>query len=377
MTAPTAEGGALRAQDLRTAGDPVGLSGTVIRVNPDTGLAMADNPNAGAADLNAQRIVAYGLRNPFRMTTRPGTDEVWIGDVGWATIEEIDRLVSPRAAVGNFGWPCYEGDARQSGYDAADLKICEDLYAQGVDTKPYFPYRHGQPLNANDNCNVARGSSTSGISFDFYSGGPYPAEYDGALFFSDYSRNCIWVMTKGTDGLPDRLKARPFVSDAAGPVDLQLSPQGELFYRRPQRRHDPPRRLRRCRPEYVPGRPVPGAVLPQHDPDRDGGLSALRTCAAEPRLGGRRSGRRRRRRVLGPLDRTDELPLEQHLHVHRRDRRRHAGVDRRPGPHRPVAQPAGHVHGVQGADGGQPRHTHRLFRRPTRARWRSSPGPAG
>ena len=37
-------------------------------------------------------------------------------------------------------------------------------------------------------------------------------------------------MTKGTDGLPDRLKARPFVSDAAGPVDLQLSPQGELFY---------------------------------------------------------------------------------------------------------------------------------------------------
>ena len=72
MTAPTAEGGALRAQDLRTAGDPAGLSGTVIRVNPDTGLAMADNPEPAAADLNAQRIVAYGLRNPFRMTTRPG-----------------------------------------------------------------------------------------------------------------------------------------------------------------------------------------------------------------------------------------------------------------------------------------------------------------
>jgi glucose/arabinose dehydrogenase len=231
MTPPTAEGGALRAQDLRTSADPVGLSGTVIRVNPDTGLAMADNPNAGAADLNAQRIVAYGLRNPFRMSTRPGTDELWLGDVGWNTTEEIDRLVSPKTAVGNFGWPCFEGDVRQSSYDAADLKICEDLYAQGTaDAKPYYSYKHGQPLNANDNCNVSRGSSTSGISFEFYSGGPYPAEYDGALFFSDYSRNCVWVMTKGTDGLPDKLKVKPFVSDAAGPVDLELSPQGELFY---------------------------------------------------------------------------------------------------------------------------------------------------
>ncbi len=45
MTAPTAEGGALRAQDLRTAADPVTLDGTVIRVSPDTGAALADNPN--------------------------------------------------------------------------------------------------------------------------------------------------------------------------------------------------------------------------------------------------------------------------------------------------------------------------------------------
>jgi len=231
MTAPTAEGGALRAQDLRTPADPVGLSGTVIRVDPDTGLAMPDNPNAGAADPNAQRIVAYGLRNPFRMTTHPGTDEMWLADVGWNDTEEIDRLTSPKTAVGNFGWPCYEGDVRQSGYDAADLKICEDLYAQGTaDTKPYYSYKHGQPLNANDNCNAAAGSSASGISFQFYAGGPYPAEYDGALFFSDYSRNCVWVMTKGADGLPDKLKVRPFVSNAAGPVDLEISPQGEIFY---------------------------------------------------------------------------------------------------------------------------------------------------
>ncbi|SHG83130.1 PA14 domain-containing protein [Geodermatophilus nigrescens] len=232
MSPPTAQGGALRSQDLRTAGDPVTLDGTVIRVSPDTGAALPDNPNASSADANARRIVAYGLRNPFRMTQRPGTDELWIGDVGWGTYEEIDRLASPTGGVTNFGWPCYEGNDRQPAYDGLDLAVCEDLYAQGASavTAPYYPYRHGQPLNANDNCNVTRGSSTSGVSFQFYAGGPYPAEYDGALFFSDYSRNCIWVMTRGTDGLPDRLKARPFVTDAAGPVDLELSPQGELFY---------------------------------------------------------------------------------------------------------------------------------------------------
>ncbi|PWW22832.1 glucose/arabinose dehydrogenase [Geodermatophilus normandii] len=232
MTPPTAQGGALRSQDLLTTGDPVTLDGTVIRVSPDTGEALPDNPNAASADANARRIVAFGLRNPFRLTQRPGTDEIWIGDVGWGSWEELDRLVTPTARPTNFGWPCYEGDGRQGAYDGLDLKVCEDLYAQGAGavTAPYFPYRHGQPLNANDNCQVTAGSSTSGLSFSFYSGGPYPAEYDGALFFSDYSRNCIWVMTKGTDGLPDRVKARPFVTAAAGPVDLEISPQGELFY---------------------------------------------------------------------------------------------------------------------------------------------------
>ena len=92
LTPPTAEGGALRSQDLRTSGDPVGLDGTIIRVNPATGAALPDNPAAGAADANARRIIATGFRNPFRFTTRPGTDELWVGDVGWNTWEEINVL---------------------------------------------------------------------------------------------------------------------------------------------------------------------------------------------------------------------------------------------------------------------------------------------
>ena len=75
-----------------------------------------------ARDANARRIVAYGFRNPFRFTIRPGTNELWIGDVGWNDWEEIDRIVDPLAAtVANGGWPCYEGNGQQSGYQSAGL----------------------------------------------------------------------------------------------------------------------------------------------------------------------------------------------------------------------------------------------------------------
>ena len=104
MTPPTAEGGSLRSQSIRRpAGQPVLLNGAILRVDPATGAALPNNPNIGSADLNTRRIVAHGLRNPFRFTFRPGTDEIWVGDVGWATWEEIDRLTDPTATTTNFG----------------------------------------------------------------------------------------------------------------------------------------------------------------------------------------------------------------------------------------------------------------------------------
>jgi glucose/arabinose dehydrogenase/PKD repeat protein len=232
MAPPSAEGGALRSQDVRTTSDPVGLDGAILRVDPATGRGLPDNPMASSSDLNAQRIVGYGLRNPFRITTRPGTNEVWIGDVGWGAWEEIDRLVSPTAApVDNFGWPCYEGDGRQGSYDAANLDICENLYAAGTAAveAPYFRYHHNDLVLPNDVCPKG-GSSVAGTSFAFSSGGSYPAEYRGALFFADYTRRCIWAIPTGANGLPDIAKRRTFVAGAAQPVDLQIGPGGDLFY---------------------------------------------------------------------------------------------------------------------------------------------------
>lgn len=230
LTPPTAEGGALRSQDLRTAGDPVTLDGSVIRVDPSTGRALPTNPFAGAADKNAQRIVGYGLRNPFRLTARPDTDEIWVGDVGWRGWEEINVLPG-KGVVPNFGWPCYEGAERHAGYESANLDICKDLYATpGAVTAPHHAYRHDTPVVTGETCPTG-GSSIAGLQFG--SSGDqssYPAEYDGALFFADYSRGCIWVMPKGPDGNPSPGLVKTFVSGAANPVNLQIGPGGDLFY---------------------------------------------------------------------------------------------------------------------------------------------------
>jgi glucose/arabinose dehydrogenase len=227
-TVPTAQGGSLRAQDLRTSGDPVTLDGSLIRVNPDTGAAAAGNPTTGAS-ANANRIVAYGMRNPFRFTFRPGTDELWIGDVGEVHREEIDRIPNPTAGVTNFGWPCYEGPARHKLWDLKDMTICEDLYNDpGATTAPYISYPHKFPTPFPTDACPTDGASISGLAF--YEGGNYPAAYGNALFVGDYVRKCIWVVPAGADGLPDASLGFSFITEAGGPIDLKVGPNGDLFY---------------------------------------------------------------------------------------------------------------------------------------------------
>jgi glucose/arabinose dehydrogenase len=235
LTPPGAEGGALRSQSVRRTDGPATLDGAILRIDPATGAGVPGNPFFGSSDPNARRIVAYGLRNPFRFTQRPGTDELWIGDVGWNTWEEINRVVSPAsAAASNFGWPCYEGASPQSGYQGAGLNLCSSLYSTpGSVTAPYYTYNHGACVVSYTGCHTG-GSSVTGVAF--YQGGSYPAQYNGALFFADHTRNEIWAMLPGTNGLPDPSGLQSFVGvDSAGgaaghPVDLKIGPGGDLFY---------------------------------------------------------------------------------------------------------------------------------------------------
>jgi glucose/arabinose dehydrogenase len=230
LSPPTAEGGALRSQDLRTREDPVGLDGSILRLDPSTGKAFPGNPLIDNTDPNAHRIVAYGFRNPFRFTTRPGTNEIWTGDVGWTKVEEINRVPAPaKRPVDNFGWPCYEGTGKQAGYDGDNLAICEHLYTDQTASarEPYFSYHHGAQVVPGESCQPGN-SSLAGMAF--YGGDSYPGRYKDALFFADYSRGCIWAMEPGSSGLPDPAKTTTFVAGAASPVDLKTGPDGDLFY---------------------------------------------------------------------------------------------------------------------------------------------------
>jgi MYXO-CTERM domain-containing protein len=227
QTPPSAEGGALRAQSPRRTDGPTLLNGSVIRVSSATGAGMPDNPLAASDDENAKRIIAFGLRNPFRIAARPGKDELWIADVGWNQWEELNRIPLGGAEPLNFGWPCYEGAGKQAGYDAANLALCESLYTAGGHTPPFFTYAHARGVSTMDAC--GRGSSSvTGVAF--YQGNSYPAEYQGALFFADYSRRCIYVMQTGADGEPSPASARSFHVDADEPVFLTTGPGGDLFY---------------------------------------------------------------------------------------------------------------------------------------------------
>ncbi|HZP27589.1 MAG TPA: PQQ-dependent sugar dehydrogenase, partial [Acidimicrobiia bacterium] len=192
QTAPTAEGGALRAQSaLRPAGQPVLLSGAVLRLDPSKTASdgfiagAAGNPFASSTDPNKARLAGIGLRNPYRFVTRPGTNELWIGNVGWATWEAIDRVVDPTAStITNFGWPCYEGPAVQPSYQAANLNMCTSLYnTPGSVTAPYYAYNHSNQVVPGETCSTASGSSITGLAFYPTSGGSFPAAYNGALFF--------------------------------------------------------------------------------------------------------------------------------------------------------------------------------------------------
>ncbi len=233
LTPPGAQGGALRSQSVRRPTGPATLDGAILRIDPATGAGVPGNPFFSSADPNARRIVSYGVRNPFRMTQRPGTDELWIGDVGWSAYKEINRVVAPTTAT-NFGWPCYEGAGPQSGYQGAGLTSCQSLYSTpGAVVAPYYAYHHNACVVSDPGCRTG-GSSITGIAF--YHSGSYPSQYNGALFFADHSRNEIWAMLPGTNGLPDPARLQSFVGvDAAGgaaghPVDLKTGPGGDLFY---------------------------------------------------------------------------------------------------------------------------------------------------
>ncbi|MEP7375511.1 MAG: Ig-like domain-containing protein [Chitinophagaceae bacterium] len=144
---PAENVGAFRAQILNCH------NGKLLRIDPVTGNGVSSNPFYSAAQPRSpkSRVWAFGLRNPYRFSIKPGTGsnnpaagdvgEVFVGDVGWNTYEEVSIIT--RGGV-NCGWPLFEGLTPQPGYTSAvtaNLDEPNPLYGIGGCTKQYFNFQ--------------------------------------------------------------------------------------------------------------------------------------------------------------------------------------------------------------------------------------------
>lgn len=89
------------------------LLGKMLRIHVDslggTASIPPNNPFAGSATAR-QEIFAYGLRNPFRDSFDRATGNLFIGDVGQNTREEVDVQKASNPGGGeNYGWRVREG----------------------------------------------------------------------------------------------------------------------------------------------------------------------------------------------------------------------------------------------------------------------------
>jgi glucose/arabinose dehydrogenase/chitodextrinase len=191
----------LRAQDLNST------NGKILRINRD-GTAPTDNPFYDSTNSARSKVWLYGVRNPFRFAVQPGTGDIWFGDVGWNTWEEVNDGV--RGA--NYGWPCFEGAGRTPGYQS--FSACANLPTSAV-TPPYHTYSH------------ASGASAV-IGGPFYTGALYPQQYRGNYFFADYTGNFINRVV--FDEAQDPVTVETFATGVPSPVSLEQGPDGMIYY---------------------------------------------------------------------------------------------------------------------------------------------------
>lgn len=142
--------------------------------------------NPFAAGGGAPEIWAYGLRNPFRASFDPLTQNLWIGDVGQGAREEID-LMTPTGGGANFGWNILEGTANFAGGGQQGL------------TPPVAEYLHGAGPREGR-------SVTGGIVYR----GPVEA-LRGQYLFADFITNNLWSFPIARISLGATLPSSQFI----------------------------------------------------------------------------------------------------------------------------------------------------------------------
>lgn len=170
------------------------LLGKILRINPD-GSIPSDNPFYTTAGGVNRAIWALGLRNPYTFAFEPGTNHMYINDVGENRWEEINDGV----AGANYGWPTTEGYTTDSRFKS-----------------PLYVYGHGVGSNA--------GCAITGGAFYKPATNNFPNEYIGSYFFADYCSG--WINRY----IPSTNTTVTFASGAGFPVDLLVGPEGGLYY---------------------------------------------------------------------------------------------------------------------------------------------------
>jgi glucose/arabinose dehydrogenase len=178
--------------DGGSGGDPDGngqsldtLSGKLLRLDvdgtPDSGKNYAiphTNPYYGNGDPNVrQEIWAYGLRNPWRFSFDRSTGDLYIGDVGQDTQEEVDYQAHSSAGGRNYGWNCREGNLI---YNSNCTTIPNYV-------RPVATYNHG----TNDSYGCAL---TGGY---VYRGSANPS-LQGIYFYGDYCSGKVLGLVKNS-----------------------------------------------------------------------------------------------------------------------------------------------------------------------------------
>ena len=199
-------------------GDPFGNAqrldtklGKILRIDVDTH-PTPPSGNVGGGDPD---VWDFGLRNPWRFSFDRATGDLYIGDVGQDSFEEID--VEPRGQGGrNYGWNVTEGlhCFRAASCDTAGI------------TLPVTEYDHGS-----GDCSVTGGYVYRGAAIPELSG-----RYLYGDFCSNRVRSFVWDGAAATDAREltadletDVLGAiTSFGEDAAGEV-LIVDRRGAIF----------------------------------------------------------------------------------------------------------------------------------------------------
>jgi glucose/arabinose dehydrogenase len=170
--------------------------GKILRYNSD-GSIPTDTPFLNTATGANRAIWVLGLRNPYTFAFQPGTGRMFINDVGQNAWEEIDDGI----AGSNYGWPTCEGACSPANSNFRD---------------PLFQYGHGT--------SGTTGCAIVGAAFYNPPVNQFPSSYLGKYFFADLCSGWIRLFDPATG------TASAFATGVATPVDLQVGPDGCLYY---------------------------------------------------------------------------------------------------------------------------------------------------